>query len=198
MSTGGDAADQMVREGMEIIETSVKLSALGAKNLTAIAIALARDNPKLKGKTGLDHLLKDGKELQVFPLKYSDLKEFGRQAKRYGIIFTPIKERGQGELVDILAHAEDVSKLNRVFERMGYAIPKEKKFERKKVKTRSQLESALPIQRVGAEKTNQVVTTMVKPSAKQAVRKFRAEALEIGKQRALEKAQKEQNKEQER
>lgn len=191
MSTGGDAADQMVREGMEIIETSVKLSALGAKNLVAIAIALARDNPKLKGKTGLDHLLKDGKELQVFPLKYSDLKEFSLQARKYGIIFTPIKERGERELVDILAHAEDVSKLNRVFERMGYAIPEEKKFERKKVQPRHRSESALPIQWAGAEKTNQVVTTMNKPSVRQVIRKCGAEALEMGKQRILQKAQKE-------
>ena len=133
MSTGGDAADQMVRDGIEIVESSVKLSALGAKNLAAIAIALAKENPKLRGKTNLDRLLKDGKELQVFPLKMSDLKEFNQQAKQYGILFTAIKEKnGEGELVDILVRAEDVSKLNRVFERMGYAIPKEKKFERKK------------------------------------------------------------------
>ena len=37
MSTGGDAADQMVREGIEILESSVKLSALGAKNLAKCA-----------------------------------------------------------------------------------------------------------------------------------------------------------------
>ena len=120
MSTGGDAADQMVRDGIEIVESSVKLSALGAKNLAAIAIALAKDNPKLRGKTNLDRLLKDGKELQVFPLKISDLREFNQQAKQYGILFTAIKEKnGEGELVDILVRAEDVSKLNRVFERMG-------------------------------------------------------------------------------
>ena len=127
MSTGGDAADQMVRDGIEIVESSVKLSALGAKNLAAIAIALAKDNPKLRGKTNLDRLLKDGKELQVFPLKISDLREFNQQAKQYGILFTAIKEKnGEGELVDILVRAEDVSKLNRVFERMGYAIPKKR------------------------------------------------------------------------
>lgn len=121
MSTGGDAADQMVRDGIEIVESSVKLSALGAKNLAAIAIALAKDNPKLRGKTNLDRLLKDGKELQVFPLKISDLREFNQQAKQYGILFTAIKEKnGEGELVDILVRAEDVSKLNRVFERMSF------------------------------------------------------------------------------
>lgn len=196
MSTGGDAADQMVRDGIEIVESSVKLSALGAKNLAAIAIALAKENPKLRGKTNLDRLLKDGKELQVFPLKISDLKEFNQQAKQYGILFCAVKEKqGEGELVDILVRAEDVSKLNRVFERMGYAIPKEKKFERKKDQTRNRSASALPIQRAGAEKTNQRVTSMDKPSVRLAICNFKAKAIEIGKQRALEKAQKEREKE---
>ena len=196
MSTGGDAADQMVRDGIEIVESSVKLSALGAKNLAAIAIALAKENPKLRGKTNLARLLKDGKELQVFPLKMSDLKEFNQQAKQYGILFTAIKEKnGEGELVDILVRSEDVSKLNRVFERMGYAIPKEKKFERKNASTRYRSESASPIQRGGAEKTNQRVTSMEKPSVRLAIRNFRAQAIEIGKRAALEKAQKDQDKE---
>lgn len=186
----------MVRDGIEIVESSVKLSALGAKNLAAIAIALAKENPKLRGKTNLDRLLKDGKELQVFPLKMSDLKEFNQQAKQYGILFTAIKEKnGEGELVDILVRAEDVSKLNRVFERMGYAIPKEVKFERKKDLTRYRSASASPIQRVGSEKTNQRVTTTDKPSVRLAIRKFRAEALEIAKQNALEKARTDQSKE---
>ena len=45
MNSGSEAADQMVREGIQITEAAVKLSALGAKNLAAIALALARDNP---------------------------------------------------------------------------------------------------------------------------------------------------------
>lgn len=43
MNSGSEAADQMVREGIQITEAAVKLSALGAKNLAAIALALARD-----------------------------------------------------------------------------------------------------------------------------------------------------------
>lgn len=51
MNSGSEAADQMVREGIQITEAAVKLSALGAKNLAAIALALARDNPKVRGRT---------------------------------------------------------------------------------------------------------------------------------------------------
>ena len=82
MNSGSEAADQMVREGIQITEAAVKLSALGAKNLAAIALALARDNPKVRGRTRLSRLLRDGKELKVFPIQAGDLAEFKRQAKR--------------------------------------------------------------------------------------------------------------------
>ena len=41
MNTGGDAADQMVRQGMQVTEEAIKLSALGVKNLAAIALSIA-------------------------------------------------------------------------------------------------------------------------------------------------------------
>ena len=117
MNSGSEAADQMVREGIQITEAAVKLSALGAKNLAAIALALARDNPKVRGRTRLSRLLRDGKELKVFPIQAGDLAEFKRQAKHYGVLFSAIKDKSsEGELIDVLARAEDVSKLNRIFE----------------------------------------------------------------------------------
>lgn len=135
MNSGSEAADQMVREGIQITEAAVKLSALGAKNLAAIALALARDNPKVRGRTRLSRLLRDGKELKVFPIQAGDLAEFKRQAKHYGVLFSAIKDKSsEGELIDVLARAEDVSKLNRIFERMGYPAPKRRVVERKKGK----------------------------------------------------------------
>ena len=50
MSIGADAADQMVREGIQITESAVRLAALGAKNLAALLIALAA-SPKSRGAT---------------------------------------------------------------------------------------------------------------------------------------------------
>ena len=50
MSTSGETADLMVREGIQITESAVKLAGLGAKNLAALLIALANDNQKLSGK----------------------------------------------------------------------------------------------------------------------------------------------------
>ena len=51
MSTNGETADLMVREGIQITESALKLAGLGAKNLAALLIALANDNQKPAGKT---------------------------------------------------------------------------------------------------------------------------------------------------
>lgn len=57
MNSSGEVADLMVKEGIQITESSVKLMALGAKNLAAIIIALINED-KLQGKTSLKNLLK--------------------------------------------------------------------------------------------------------------------------------------------
>ena len=87
MSTSGETADLMVREGIQITESAVKLAGLGAKNLAALLIALANDNQKLSGKTNLKRLIHDGEELTIFSVKREDLKGFQMEAKRYGVLF---------------------------------------------------------------------------------------------------------------
>ena len=84
MSTNGETADLMVREGIQITESALKLAGLGAKNLAALLIALANDNQKLAGKTNLKRLIHDGEELTIFSVKQEDLKGFQMEAKRWG------------------------------------------------------------------------------------------------------------------
>ena len=43
MNTGGDAAERLVRDSLMITEEAVKLAGLGAKNLAAILVALAKE-----------------------------------------------------------------------------------------------------------------------------------------------------------
>ena len=78
----------------------------------------------------MNALLRSGKELRVFDLKEQDLTVFKQEAKKYGVLFSVIKDgvNGNGH-VDILAKAEDVSKLNRIFERLHYAAPERAKSE---------------------------------------------------------------------
>ena len=126
MSTNGETADLMVREGIQITESALKLAGLGAKNLAALLIALANDNQKLAGKTNLKRLIHDGEELTIFSVKQEDLKGFQMEAKRYGVLFYPIVNKVEKTgTVEIMAKARDAKQINRIFERMGYPAPSE-------------------------------------------------------------------------
>lgn len=132
MSHGGDAADQMMRQTLELSESAVKLAGLGAKNLAALCLALANENQKLAGKTKMNTLLRSGKELSVIGLKEEDLPQFKQLAEQYGVLFSAIKEslddRG---CLDVLTYAEDVSKVNRILEKMQYGQAREEDTQKK-------------------------------------------------------------------
>ena len=136
MSTNGEVADMLVREGIEITESAVKLAGLGAKNLAAMLIAMAKDDQKLSGKTNLKRLIQDGEELTIFSIKEEDLKGFQMESKQYGVLYYPIINRAEHTgTVEIMAKARDDKQLCRIFERMGYAVPLED--NRKKVNARA-------------------------------------------------------------
>lgn len=124
MNTSGETAELVVKEGIQITESAVKLAGLGAKNLAALLIAIAKDNPKLSGKTGLKRLIQDGEELTIFSVKREDLKGFQMESKRYGVLFYPVINKVEKTgTVEIMAKAKDAKQINRIFERMGYPAP---------------------------------------------------------------------------
>ena len=138
MSTSGETADLMVREGIQITESAVKLAGLGAKNLAALLIALANDNQKLSGKTNLKRLIHDGEELAIFSVKQEDLKGFHMESKRYGVLYYPIVNRVENTgTVEIMAKARDAKQINRIFERMGYPAPVREDTPAKKAESRA-------------------------------------------------------------
>lgn len=74
MNTSGEVADLMAKEAIQVTEESVKLMALGAKNLAAIIMALVKEDNKLQGKTSLKNLLKAEKPLCILQIKEADIK----------------------------------------------------------------------------------------------------------------------------
>ena len=124
MNTSGEVADLMVKEGLQITEQVVKLTGLGAKNLAAIIIALLKEDNKVQGKTNLKKLLKADKPLCILQIKEKDIAKFNSEAKKYGVLFTAVKDNTNDTgLCDIIAKQEDVTKINRIMELMGYAAP---------------------------------------------------------------------------
>ena len=126
MNPGGDTADQMMKMTLEGIEVAsrIVLSAGGnvSKSLAATLYAILTDNKKVRGKTRLDTMLKSGKELKVFAIRHDDLKTFCTEAKRYGVLYSVLKEKNNTDgICDIMVRAEDAAKISRIVDKFELA-----------------------------------------------------------------------------
>lgn len=169
MNTGGDAAERLVRDSLMITEEAVKLAGLGAKNLAAILVALAKEEEKTHGPTHLTRLLRSGEELKLLPIKSEDLRQFRQLAKEYGVLFCPIKNKSlDNGLNDILFPASAAASVNRVLEHMGYPVPREKAVEVKKEAARGRSGSASQTRGHGSD-SNARTTATERPSVRAAI-----------------------------
>ena len=124
MNTGGEVAEQIVRMSLEGFEVAAKITGAGAKNIAILLYSILKEEKKTKGKARLTSMLRSGKELKVFTVKSGDLKKFTQEAKKYGVLYcvlTDRKNKDQNAEVDVIARAEDASKISRIVERFNLA-----------------------------------------------------------------------------
>ena len=124
MNNGGDAAEQIVRMSLEGVEVAARISGNGAKNIAILPAAVLKEEQKTKGKVRLTNMLKSGKELKVYTIQNQDLKKFSEEAKRYGVLYCVLKDKNDKSdtaVVDVIARAEDASKIQRITERFQLA-----------------------------------------------------------------------------
>ena len=124
MNTGGEAAEQIVRMSFEGFEVAAKITGAGAKNIAILLYSILKEEQKTKGKARLTNMLRSGKELKVFTVKSGDLKKFTQEAKKYGVLYCVLADRGNKDPnaeVDVIARAEDASKISRIVERFNLA-----------------------------------------------------------------------------
>lgn len=124
MNTGGDAAEQIVRMSLQGFEVAAKISGAGAKNIAILLYSILKEERKTKGKARLTSMLRSGKELKVFTVKRGDLQKFTQEAKKYGVLYCVLADRKNKDPnaeVDVIARAEDASKINRIVERFHLA-----------------------------------------------------------------------------
>lgn len=122
MNNGGDAAEQVVRLSLEGFEVAAKLTGEAAKHVAVLLAAALKEEHKTQGKARLTNMIRSGKELKVFSVPKKDLNKFVEQAKRYGVLYCVLQdksEKGGDVPVDIIARAEDASKIQRIFERFA-------------------------------------------------------------------------------
>lgn len=118
MSYSGDAAEQVVKMGLEGVEVAARISGAGAMQIAKLLYAVLKEQNRTKGKTRLVNMLRSGKELKVFAVKDADLQRFCKEAKKYGVLYCVLKDRDATDgITDIMVRAEDASKIGRIFER---------------------------------------------------------------------------------
>src|SRR5699024_2517627 len=115
MNTSGEAADQVVRMSLEVGEAAIKITGAGAKQLAVILYAVLKEQKKTKGRARLETLVRSGKQLTVYSVKESELKQFVTEAKRYGF-FCGVVSNPKGSIdgmVDEVVKEEDAPRNNR-------------------------------------------------------------------------------------
>ncbi|MCM1489002.1 MAG: DUF3801 domain-containing protein [Firmicutes bacterium] len=124
MNTGGEAAEQIVRMSLEGFEVAARITGAGAKNIAILLYSILKEEKKTKGKARLTSMLRSGKELKVFTVRNGDLQKFTQEAKKYGVLYCVLADRGNKDPnaeVDVIARAEDASKISRIVERFNLA-----------------------------------------------------------------------------
>ncbi len=121
---GGEAADQMVRMMLSSGEVVARLTGSALKNLLALTMALAKNNQTISGKVNMTRMLRETRDLRVFPMTPKQYKQFQKHAKKQKILFSAIKDRdGKGKLIDVVLPVTELDRANLIFERIMYQGP---------------------------------------------------------------------------
>ena len=201
MNPGGDAAEQVVRLSLEGAEVAAKISGNGARNIALLLFAALKEEQKTKGRARLTNMLKTGKELKVYTITNKDLARFAREAKRYGVLYCVLKDRSNPDpnaAVDVIARAEDASKIQRITERFrlttvdkaDVSLGREQERDRGKLFPETQKTQADRdrLSESGSKKTDLLnsFSASEKPSVKKKLVECRSRAAEAGAEKVTE------------
>lgn len=120
MTNSGDAADTVVRVMLTGTEITLRLTASAAKNLLALSVALAKQHKQISGKTRMKKILKDTRDIRVFPMTKVQYREFQKKAKPFRLLYASIRDRDSGGQIDLVLPATELDRANLVFEKMLY------------------------------------------------------------------------------
>ena len=148
MDVSAEAADLVVKEGIQATESAMKLAGTGVKNVLALLLALAKQDYKVVGKTTAHRLARDNSApALVLPLKKEDTAKFQKLAKEYGVLYFLAQKKGnESGYVNIISNQNYAAQLNAVMEALAYPIPQRTQEEEtpKKAKPRAPPERSCP------------------------------------------------------
>ena len=120
MTNSGDAAETVVRVMLTGTEITLRLTASAAKNLLALSVALAKQHKQISGKTRMKKILKDTRDIRVFPMTRAQYREFQKKAKPFRLLYASIRDRDGSGQIDLVLPATELDRANLVFEKMLY------------------------------------------------------------------------------
>lgn len=134
MDVSAEAADLVVKEGLQATETAVKLAGSGVKNVAALLLALSKQDYKVIGQASAARLARDPNPPAVIQIRTEDFPRFKRMAvKEYGVLYLPVRKRGdEGGMINIISTQTYAANLNRIMEELGYPVPVKETDEPKK------------------------------------------------------------------
>lgn len=119
MNYGSDPADQIVRFSLDGTEMVLKLSGLAAKNFALFVYAVLNDQQKVRGKTKLVRMLKERRPFKFFRIPENKMREFAREAKDHGLLYTAIRNKSRQGQIELVVFADDASKVNRILDNLN-------------------------------------------------------------------------------
>lgn len=119
MNYGSDPADQIVRFSLDGTEMVLKLSGLAAKNFALFVYAVLNDQQKVRGKTKLVRMLKERRPFKFFRISEDRMREFAREAKDHGLLYTAIRNKSRQGQIELVVFADDASKVNRILDNLN-------------------------------------------------------------------------------
>ena len=120
MTNSGDAAETVVRVMLTGTEITLRLTASAAKNLLALSVALAKQHKQISGKTRMKKILKDTRDIRVFPMTRAQYRTFQKKAKPLRLLYASIRDREGGGQIDLVLPATELDRANLVIEKMLY------------------------------------------------------------------------------
>ena len=120
MTNSGDAAETVVRVMLTGTEITLRLTASAAKNLLALSVALAKQHKQISGKTRMKKILKDTRDIRVFPMTRAQYRTFQKKAKPFRLLYASIRDRDSSGQIDLVLPATELDRANLVIEKMLY------------------------------------------------------------------------------
>ena len=147
MDVSAEAADLVVKEGIQATESAVKLAGSALKNVAALLLALKRQDNKVVGKTNAKRLARDPAPAVVIPIKAEDKAKFQKLAKEFGVLYFFAQKKGNDNgMLNVVSNENYAALLNAIMQQLGYPIPQKEQEEdtQKKAKSRAPQKKSSP------------------------------------------------------